>query len=162
MKVVVYEDGSHGSFPSGASPSASIVFLTGNGSSAPVIWQSKKLDRVTKPPLAGEVISIAVAADSGFMVASITKELYCMEKFPVIELRTDRKSLKEDLGTDRVIQDPGLWVDMACLREVVEIGEVHVTLVPTELMLADCLTRRDASSDLLQQVLASGKLPEYL
>ena len=52
MKVVVYGDGSHGSLPSGASQSANIVFLTGNGRSAPVTWQSKKLYRVTKSPLA--------------------------------------------------------------------------------------------------------------
>ena len=36
MKVVVYGDGSHGSLLSGASQGANIVFLTGNGRSAPV------------------------------------------------------------------------------------------------------------------------------
>ena len=162
IKVVVYGDGSHGSLPRGASQGANIVFLTGNGRSAPVTWQSKKLDRVTKSPSANEVMSVEDAADSGFMVASIIKELYDMEKLPVIEQRTDSKSLKEHLRTKKVIQDPCLRVDTACLREVVEIGEVHVTWVPTELMLADCLTKKDASSDLLRKVLASGKLPEDL
>ena len=162
MKVVVYEDGSHGSLPSGASQGANIVFLTGNGRSAPVTWQSKKLDQVTKSPLASEVMSVADAADSGFMVTSIDKELYDMEKLSVIELHTDSKSLKEHLGMKKVILDFHLWVDTACLREMVEIGEVHMTWVPTELILADCLTKKDASSDLLRQVLASGKLPEDL
>ena len=119
-------------------------------------------DRVTKSPLASEVMSVADAADSGFMVASVIKELYDMEKLPVIELRTDSKSLKEHLGTKKVIQDPHLRIDTARLREMVEIGEVHVTWVPTELMLADCLTKTDASSDLLREVLASGKLSEDL
>ena len=115
-----------------------------------------------KSPLASDVMSATDAADSGFMVASIVKELYDMEKLPVIELHTDSKSLKEHLGTKKVIQDSRLWVDTARLREMVEIGEVHVTWVPTELMLADCLTKKDASSYLLRQVLASGKLPEDL
>ena len=92
-------------------------------------------------------MSVADAADSSFMLASIVKELYDMEKPPVIELRTDSKSLKEHLGTKKVIQDPHLQVDTAHLREMVEIGEVHVTLVPTELMLADCLTKKDPSFD---------------
>ena len=117
---------------------------------------------MTKSPLASEVISVADAADSGFMVASIVKELYDMEKLPVIELHTDSKSLKEQLRTKKVIQDPHLWVDTACLREMVETDEVHVTWVTTELMLADYLTKKDASSDLPQQVLASEKLPEDL
>ena len=92
------------------------------------------------------------------MVALTAKELYDMEKLPVIELHTDSKSLKEHLGTKKVIQDPRLQVDTACLRELVKIGEVHLTWVTTELMLADCLAKKDASSDLLRQVLASGKL----
>ena len=62
MKIVVYGDGSHGSLPRGASQGANIVFLTGNGR-----WRSKKLNRVTKSPLASEVS--AVAADHGFPVA---------------------------------------------------------------------------------------------
>ena len=176
MKVVVYGDDSHGALPSSASQGTNIVFLTGNGRSAPVTWQSKKLDQVTRSSLASEVMSVADEADSGFMMASIAKELYGMEKLPVIELCTDSKSLKEYLGTKKVIQDPCLrgggrsatlvcpnltiigptrtmknkvltindkifgptlvrvvglapqalclWVDTACLREMVEIHTV--------------------------------------
>ena len=153
MKVVVYEEGSHGSLLSGTSQGPNIVFLTENCRSAPVTWQSKKLDRVIKSPLASEVMPVAHAAGSGFTVESIAKALYGMEKPPVIELCTDKKSLKEHIGMGKVIQDPFLQVDTANLREMVEIGEVHVTWMPTELMLADCLTKKDASSDLLRQSL---------
>ena len=161
-KVVVYGDGSHGSLPTGASQGANMVFLSGNGRCAPIAWKSKKLDRVTKSPLASEVSAISDAADSGFLVASIVKEIYKLESLPKIELRTDSKSLKEHLGTTKVIQDPRLRVDTARLREMTNIGEVEVTWVSTEFMLADCLTKKDASSDLLRQVLASGMLPENL
>ena len=159
MKIVVYGDGSHGSLPSGASQGANIVFLTGNGRSAPITWQSKKLARVTKSPLASEVMAVA---DAAFLVASIAKELYGLDKLPDIEVRTDSNSLKEHLGTKKVIQDPRLRVDTARLREMTDLGEVDFTWVPTELMLADCLTKKDASSDLLRQVLAFGRLPEDL
>ena len=162
MKVVVYGDGSHGSLPSGASQGGSVVFLTGNGRCAPISWRSKKLNRVTKSPLASEVSAVADAADNGFLVASIVKELYALKDYPAIELRTDSKSLKEHLDTTKIIQDPRLRVDTARLREMVDIGEVVITWVPTEMMLADCLTKKDASSDLLRQVLARGVLPEDL
>ena len=144
MKVVVYGDGSDGSLPSSASQGANTVFLPGNGRSTPVTWQSKKLVRVRKSPLASEVMSVADAdaEDSGFMVASIIKELYDMRKVSVIGLRTGSKSLKEHLGMKKVIQDPHLRVDTARLREMVEIGAVHARWVPTELMLGDCLTEK--------------------
>jgi len=162
MKVVAYGDGSHASLPSGASQGANIVFLTGNGRAAPVTWKSKKLDRVTKSPLASEIMAVADAADSGFLVASITQELFGLKKLPIIELRTDSKSLKEHLDSKKVIQDPRLRVDTARLREMTEIGEVELNWVSTKLMLADCLTKKDASSELLREVLISGKLPEDL
>ena len=130
-----------------SSQGTNIVFLTGNGRSAPVTCQSKKLDRETKSPLASEVM--LVATDSDFMVASIAKELYGRETLPVIELLTKSKSLKEHLGTTKVVQDR-LRVDSARMREMVEIGEVHVTWAPTELMLTDCLFLY-ASSDLLRK-----------
>ena len=52
MRIVSYGDGSHASLPSGGSQGGNIVFLTGNDRAAPVVWRSKKLERITKSPLA--------------------------------------------------------------------------------------------------------------
>ena len=161
MKIVVYADGSHAALPSGASQGANIVFMAGNQRSAPISWRSKKLDRVTKSPLATEVSAVADAADHGHLVASMVKELYCLDKLPIIELYTDSNSLKEHLETTRIINDPRLRVDIARLREMKEVGEVVVKWVPSELQLADCMTKRGSSTDLLRQVLASGALPGH-
>ena len=162
MKIVAYGDGSHASLPSGASQGANIVFLAGNGRAAPVTWKSKKLDRITKSPLASEVMAVADAADSGFLVASIVQEIFQLRKAPSIDICTDSKSLQEHLETKKVIQDPRLRVDTARLREMTEIGEVEIKWVPTRLMLADALTKNCASTELLRQVLVSGKLPDDL
>ena len=162
MKIVAYGDGSHASLPSGASQGANIVFLTGNGRAAPVTWKSKKLDRVTKSPLASEVMAVADAADSGFLVASIVKEIFGLKQSPHIEICTDSKSLQEHLETKKLIQDPCLRVDTARLREMTDIGEVAIKWVPTRLMLADALTKNCASTELLRHVLISGRLPDDL
>ena len=107
MKVVVYGDGSHSSLPSGASQGGNIVFLVGeNGKAAPVSWKSKRLDRVTKSPLATEVSAVADAADYGHLVASMSKELFALRHLPEIELYTDSLSLKEHLESKRIICDP--------------------------------------------------------
>ena len=162
MKIVAYGDGSHASLPSGASQGANIVFLTGNGRAAPVTWKSKKLDRITKSPLASEVMAVADAADSGFLVASIVQEIFGLKETPQIDICTDSKSLQEHLETKKIIQDPRLRVDTARLREMTEIGEVSIRWVPTHLMVADALTKNCASTELLRQVLISGRLPEDL
>ena len=162
MKIVAYGDGSHASLPSGASQGANVIFLTGNGRAAPVSWKSKKLDRITKSPLASEVMAVADAVDSGFLVASIVQEIFQLKKAPSIEICTDSKSLQEHLETKKVIQDPRLRVDTARLREMTEIGEVEIKWVPTGLMLADALTKNCASTELLRQVLINGRLPDDL
>ena len=162
LRVVIYGDGSHASLPSGASQGGNIVFLVGkNGKAAPVSWKSKRLDRVTKSPLATEISAVADAADHGHLVASMTEELFCLKKLPQIELLTDSFSLKEHLESKKVISDPRLRVDIARLREMSDLGEVLVKWVPSGLQLADSLTKKGASTDLLRKVLATGVLPEH-
>ena len=38
---------------------------------APIIWQSKKLKRITKSPLATETMAVGEAADAGILVANM-------------------------------------------------------------------------------------------
>ena len=162
MKVVVYGDGSHASLPSGASQGGSISFLVGeNGKAAPISWKSKRLDRITKSPLATEISAVADAADYGHLVASMVQEIFCLKEIPVIELMTDSFSLKEHLVSKKIISDPRLRVDIARLREMSELGEVLFKWVPSEQQLADCLTKKGASTDMLRKALASGVLPGH-
>merc|ERR1712240_866378 len=163
MKVIAYGDGSHASLPSGASQGGNLVFLTGeNGKAAPISWKSKRLERVTKSPLATEVSAVADAADHGHLVAAMTQELFCRKNLPKIELLTESRSLKEHLESNKIIKDPRVRVDVARLREMNELKEISIKWVPSEMQLADSLTKRGASTDLLRKVLASGVLPGHL
>ena len=146
---------------SGASQGGNIVFLTGEGRAAPVTWKSKRLDRVTKSPLATEISAVADAADNGYLVAAMAKELFCLQSLPEIELHTDSFSLKEHLDSKKIISDPRLRVDIARLREMNDMKEVKFKWVPSGQQLADCLTKKGASTDLLRSVLATGVLPEH-
>ena len=65
-------------FANGASHGANIVFAAGKGRVTPITWKSKKLERMTKSPLANEVSAAADATDYGHLVASMVKELYCL------------------------------------------------------------------------------------
>ena len=96
IKVIVYGDGSHASLPSGASQGGNIVFVTGGGRSAPISWRSKKLERITKSPLATEISAIADAADNGHLISEMVKEIFCLEMNPPIEIIEGSPEFKED------------------------------------------------------------------
>ena len=160
LTVVVYADGSHGALPSGNSQGAGIVFLQGGKRSAPITWKSKKIEKVTKSPLATEVSAVADGADLGHLVASMTKEMFCLKEMSKIQMRTDSKSLKDHLETDRVIKDPRLRIDTARLRQMTERKELELVWVPGAEQLADCLTKKASATDKLKKALSIGVLPE--
>lgn len=156
LHVEVYKDASHASLPSGASQGAYIVFLCGNGKVSPLTWKSKRLNRVTKIPLASETSALAEAADAGFLVASIVQEVFGVSKIPIVKCNTDNKSLYEHLQSTKIIQDSRLRVDITRLREMVELGEIVVKWIPKHEQLADPLTKAGASSVRLLEVLRTG------
>ena len=135
-----------------------MIFLAGNNRVAPIAWKSKKLERVTKSPLASEVSAIADAADTGHLIASMAREIYKLENIPKVMLYTDSKSLKQNLKSTKVIQDPRLRVDMARLKQMVDLAEIEVKWVPSQLQLADSLTKKGASADQLKEVLRGAKI----
>ena len=136
------------------------MFLQGGDRWAPITWRSKKIDRVTKSPLATEVSAVADGADLGHLVGSMAKEIFNMKEIPKIDIRTDSKSLKDHLETDRVIKDPRLRIDTARLRQMREKGELEMVWVPGVEQLADCLTKKAAATDRLKKALTCGVLPK--
>ena len=126
IKVVSFSDASHANLPSGASQGGFIVFLSGRGSVLPFMWQSKKLQRVTKSPLASETMELADAADAGHLAAVMLMEVFGLSEKPSLKCFTDSRSLIEHLGTSHIIQDSRLRVDVARIREMIQLRECEV------------------------------------
>ena len=156
IEVLVYQDASHANLPNGASQGGMLVFLSGNGRVAPIMWSSKKLKRVTKSPLASEASILTDAADAGFLVSKMVQEVFGLQKLPSVTSKTDSRSLWDHLNTTKVTQDARLRVDIACIREMVKLEEIQVDWVDKSKQLADCLTKAGASSSSLVEVLRSG------
>ena len=157
-KVEVYKDTTHANLPTGASQGAHIIFISGNNRVAPVAWSSKKLNRVTKSPLASEASALVEAADTSFLVASIVQEVFGLKEIPAVSCKTDSKSLDDHLHTTNAVQDSRLRVDIARIREMVELGEITVTRIEGGRQLADTMTKAGASATRLLEVLNSGRL----
>lgn len=156
IEVIVYSDASHANLPSGASQGGFIVFLSGNGKGCPFMWQSKKINRVTKSPLASETMELADAADAGHLTAVMVKEVFALNKEPKVTCFTDSKSLIDHLQTSHVIQDSRLRVDVARIKEMIELKECEVKWISNEKQLADPLTKAGASPNRLLEVLQNG------
>lgn len=152
LAVMVYGDATHASLPSGASQGAYIVFLC-NGYVSPVTWRSKKLDRVAKSQLSSETMALSESADAGYFVASMVKEIFNLDVAPSVACKTDNQSPGEHLESTKIIQDLRLRVDIARLREMIQLREINVQWVPGAEQIADYMTKYGASSARLVHVL---------
>ena len=63
------------------------------------------------------------------------------------------------VNTSALVEDPRLRTELAVLKESVETGEVsNLRRVAGKEMLADCLTKKGASSSKLMDVLQKGQM----
>ena len=159
LSISVFSDATYASMDDGSSQGGHIVFLRGlNDRVVPISWQSKRLNRVTKSPLASETLALSEGADAGFLVSALVQEIFNLPSLPLVKCYTDNRSLTDTLITTRVISDRRLRVDVARLREMVAEKEISVSWIDGTRQVADALTKRGASSASLVEVLNSSFL----
>ena len=154
LKVICYSDATYASLPDGSSQGGFIVFVQGsNGLLSPLCWSSKKLNRVTRSPLASEAVALNEAADAAFLISAMIQEIFQLPNFPPVLCRTDSASLVETLQSTNLVTDKRLRIDVARLREMEKLNEVHIEWVKGIEQLSDPLTKSGASAELLREVL---------
>ena len=156
FEILAFSDATYASLGDGASQGAFIIFVQGsNGLIAPICWQSKKLHRVTKSPLASETLAVSEAADAGYLIACMISEIFKLPKPGTIKCYTDNKSLYESVQSATIPSDRRLRVDLSRIREMVDKQEVELLWINGKYQVADCLTKRGASSLLLFETLVN-------
>ena len=159
MLVKAFSDATYASLDDGSSQGGHIIFIESmNKNSTPISWQSKKLNRVTRSPLASETLALADTADAAYLVAKMVQDIFHLKNPPDIGCFTDNASLCTTLKTTKTISDKRPRVDIACLREMADRKEITVTWVEGNNQLADYLTKRGASSQKLLEVLGRNEL----
>lgn len=159
LKILAFPDATYGSLEDGSSQGAFMIFVAGKGDLVtPVCWQSKKLNRVTKSPLASETLALSEAADAGFLISAMIQEIFQIPFLPEVECYTDNNSLNDTLKTTNVITDRRLRVDIARIREMVKQREIKVKWINGRQQIADCLTKYGASTVKMLETLESSKL----
>jgi hypothetical protein len=161
IEIICYTDASYGNLKGGASQGGHIIFLRGkNGNYSTVCWRSKKLKRIAKSTMAAEGQALGEGADEAFAIQSFIREVCGEENTLPIRMRCDNNSLVQAVHSTNTIQDKRLQMDISLIREMIEKSELGlVEWVPTEHQLADCLTKKGASSrKLLQALMGQWKL----
>ena len=156
---MVYSDASFGNLSDGATQGGHMIFLGGeNGKVSPICWNSKKLRRVVRSTLAGETLAMADGIDTGVFLSTLYGEL-SRNKNPVLKCITDCNSLHDAIYSNKFVTEKRLRLEISGIKEMTERGTVtNVQWVNTEKQLADCLTKKGASSKRLLKVFESGTL----
>ena len=148
IEILSYTDATHASLDQGASQGAHLIVLRAKDGLNPICWQSKKLDRITRSPLASEASAVSDGADAAYLIRSQLLELFPTSEINIL-CNTDSESLVETVKTTRVHNDKRLVVDIGRIKEIIEHKEISLKWIPGKEQLADAMTKRGASTDLL-------------
>ena len=161
VSFVVYNDSSFGNLQNGGSQGGYIIFIKDKeGNVSPIMWQSKRLQRVVKSTMAAETLIQVEAAEAGYWLSNIFSEIYGIANFNHnIVCYTDSRQLYDAVHSIKSIVDKRLRIDIAILREMLERKELKdIQWIDGKQQLANCLTKRGASCESLLQVLYNGML----
>ena len=137
----------------------------------PFCWKSYKMPRVVASTLAGEAQAFASASGVAEWVSLMLVEAQqgcidlreahsVLKNIPLIGI-TDCKSLYDaihSVSSPSKVEDKRVAIDLAIIRQAVERTSMKVRWCPTELMLADSLTKDSADpADLLRAALQCGE-----
>ena len=159
LQLLCYTDASHNNLPNGGSQGGMIIFLSDGVSSAPLAWYSKKLKRVARSALAAEAMAVAEGADHGRNFKLFLDELLPGKSPSKVETFTDSKSLYDTSDKTKAPLDRSIRVDIASIRERIEMNEISLTWVNTKSQVADVFTKQGVNSKMIQEILKGGITP---
>ena len=162
IKLSVFSDASYANLPDGESSGMGyLVFLSTGyqpGISSPcslLSWASCKLRRKVTSTLAAETLSLLAALEQAIIICHQIEEIIDMK--PKIEAFIDNNDACEAIHSLKQEMKGRLRIDIGCIKEMVAEKEVEsITWVPASQQLADCLTKRGASTKALVRTLNKG------
>jgi len=165
IQIIFYSDASVGNLFTESGNQADsgrgyLVFVS-NGKTANLVdWSSRKIKRVVHSAFAAETLACNDGMGAAIYVRQILSEiLYGDPKLRVIPIHgfIDSNQLLQSIQSTKQCEEKRLRLDVSEIQECVERGDVEsITWVPTQKMLADCLTKKGANSEDLCRVIETG------
>ena len=153
-ELEVYTDASFASLRDGGSQGALLVFLKDReGKRSLLLWQTRRLKRVVKSTLAAETMALLEGAEAGVYMAQVLKEVLRLDSMTVLCV-TDNKSLCDALKSTKQVDDKRLRIDIAVLVDMIQRNDIsEVSWTDSRSQLADCLTKREVSTERLRSAI---------
>ena len=156
LSLVGYADSSWANLPNGSTGGGLLWNLVENGPEDKqrfhlLTWRCRRLRRVCRSTFAAETLAAAEAMDELFLLKSLFNDTFGRMKNKNIcdsppTLNTDCRSLYDHVKNRKLpVSEKRLMVELSALSESVENGEVVLHWVPTDVQLADALTKHTAS-----------------
>ena len=157
LHLTLYCDASFRNLPDGGSQGGHIVFLCDDDDNCcPIVWSSSRIKRIVHSTLAAETLSLTDGAGTALYVMSLLKGVVpCRQTINVL---TDNKSLYDTAHSKKPTSDKQLRVDVAGIKEMLDLKQIDIKAIPGKEQLADILTKKGASPHSLLSVLRNGKL----
>ena len=162
IKVVFYSDASLGNLPNKVDSGRGYLVFISDGKNANLIaWAANKIKRTVHSVFGSETLGCVEAIAEAIYVRQILSEiLYNDPRKTVIPIvgYIDSNQLAQQIRSTKQSTDKRMILDIAGIRQTVHSGEVEeINWIPTREMLADCLTKKNADSQSLKDVLERGR-----
>jgi len=123
-----------------------------NGQKCPLIWQSKKQDRVADSTLTAETLALLEGAKTS--IYFILKRIFNKADLKIICF-SDNKSLTDSLTSLKQVKDKSLRIETVVLGNMLDREEItQVSWISSSEQLADCLTKKGVCVDKLQNAIS--------
>lgn len=153
-----FSDASFANLTGNGSQGGMVIFLRSGDERCPIFWQSRKIKRVVKSTLSAEAMALLECAETAVYLASILREVTGCGSLKV-KCFVDNKSLVEAIYSCRCVEDKRLRIDIAVLQDMIGHREIdEVVWLESSLQLADCLTKRGASTDRLRAAVSRDRV----
>ena len=161
--IDAYADAGYRSLPDKVSSCGGQVVIvrdTTSNAACVISWRGRKLKRIVTSSTAAETLALNDVVSEVLFTKALLGEIFGEMACQIpVNLYTDSKNVQRAVYSTSMVEDPRLRLDIACLRESLEKGEVStLKRVVSKEMLANCLTKQGASSKALMTVLRSGYL----
>ena len=135
-----------------------IMLVDGRNACCPLVWRSNKIKRVVKSTIAAEALVFDDALGHALYFQELFKEV--LNSDIKILCVSDSDNLVKAIGSSHQVEDRRLRLDIASIKQAVCEKDIDVLHVPGKKMVANCLTKRGASSELLLNIMQSGMVPD--
>ncbi|VDI03502.1 Hypothetical predicted protein [Mytilus galloprovincialis] len=161
VELLLYTDASFGNLPDGGSQGGFVIMLLGeNGKINPITWQSKKIRRVVRCTLASEALALADGIDCATSLATLYNELVfnkCTTEGGItVRCVIDNKDLYEAVRSKKNVTEKRLRLEISCIKEMIQKGELTVHWIETKEQIANVLTKNGASAQNLLYCFETG------